>query len=209
VIKVSIGSFLLVCSAAFGANFTFYTSQSAFETAIAGFQQQTIGFDSVAPGSYPTLTIQGVTFTGDFQQFPGAPLVVQAADVPYMTMYFDSTGHGLSSLDTITAMLPSGVFAVGLNVGASGVVAAQLPSEAGLGILGGPGTNVDLTPASPFPFLGVVSDAPLASVTVGSSSFLAIGNFTFAGTSVPEPESGALMAIPLLAFALRQRVSIQ
>jgi hypothetical protein len=189
--------FLFLPAASFGSSFTFYTSQSDFQAAIAGFQQQTITFDNLATGDYAPLVTSGVTFTGDIPPQNGLQIKDQASwTLPFLG---SATGNSLLSGVFMSATLPSRTSAVGFLVGSTVVTVLQFSEQeqltAGAGVF-----SVTATPANPFPFIGVVADGPIASVSISGASLLTIDNFTFA--SVPEPSSALLSAIPLAVLGV-------
>ena len=171
--------------------------QFAFNLGIAGLQQQTITFDNLATGVYDPLVTSGVTFVGNC--LAAFCTQIDVADEANWTFPFfhSSTGNSLTSLNMIGVTLPPGVTAVGFLVGSSLVVSTQSSSGAGLSIPGGPAHSVALDPANPFPFLGIVSDSPISSLTISSGPFLTIDDFTFASGSVPEPATFAFCSIAI------------
>lgn len=200
-------SFLFLGSvASFAVNVTFYTSQAAFQAAIAGLPQQTITFDNIATGTYSTLLTQGISFAGDYLS-PGA---VHVADQASWTLLFfgSATGNSLVSIGNFAVTLPSGISAAGFLVGASGVSVVGFSSLEVLTADGTASGSVTATPSNLFPFLGVVSSSPISALQIHSSAtLLTIDNFNFAGAgAVPEPASAPFLAITLAALILRRRL---
>ena len=196
--KICLPLLFVAAASSFGASLTFYTSESAFQAAITGLPQQTITFDSIATGEYSPLIANGVSFAGDLHIVgnPNDETVSVRSQTTWTLPFFGSaTGNSLASLDSFVVTLPSGVVAVGFLVGSSVVSVLNISVQEALST-GTASTIVTASPLDLFPFVGVVADGPISSITIHGPSLVTIDNVTFA--SVPEPATGVLLFCSLL-----------
>ena len=180
-----------------------YDINSAASPALAG--GSVIDFESVASGSYSSLTVGGVNFaTG-----AGTSLYV---NTDYAGDY-NTTGKSLANtynsdafgLLTLTFSAPTKAF--GFNWGAADTVWTLSAYDASNNLLGS--RSLAATRASnagEFFGLGFGSDIAYATITGDSSDYVFVDNLTLAA-AVPEPSTYGLMALGLagLGFAARRR----
>ena len=175
-----------------------YTDRTAFLAATTG--DTNIDFNGIAaPGSFVgygagPLSLSGVTFTGNGSMF--------VLDPGYYG--FPYGGGGFLNSDyagpnVITATLPSGVTAVGIDYGSlfSGGATFDITLSTGDSFKFSTGGS---TADDNLGFAGVVSTIPFASIVFtmpDSPGYNAIDNFTFAQTAVPEPASLLLLGVGL------------
>lgn len=209
-----------------GAQSTVYTSQSAFDALLTsqGSGTQTITFEGIAPpGGFQNVSnpfaIDGVTFTGDSNAFINIndSQLFSGSGYDYgtgatMGVYENANGNTQAGANgAFTATLPSGVNAVGFDIGDFGGDPAVITLS--------DGESFDVDAGTPFPgsgfnFIGFVSPVDITAVTVTPTANTfgsAYDNFTFSNVpiqAVPEPSSALLISLGVLCIAALGALSV-
>jgi hypothetical protein len=205
-----VGLAVLVISGNARAGYVTFTSRAAFETAAYGLQ--TIGFEGLAPPggvltAEPSLTLDGVTFTG---VIPGGNYLFVVDPAVFPPLYDWGSGASLLGPPTsigagseITVTLPPGTTAFGTDLMTAGPFAApfQVTLDDGQTFL----VNTDNYPDRAF--FGVTSDTPIASVSfvAGDGAEPLLDNFTV-GLAAPVPPSLVLFGVGALGLATARKL---
>jgi hypothetical protein len=198
------------------AGFATYTDRASF--VMASTALTLIDFEGIAPidgfvpyGTGGSLTLGGVTFTAESQ----TELFVDSAS--YYAATYGPPGYNLGAGDyllagnfdptSLTVALPSGITAVGFDLGtfddSTSAVAITLS------------TGEMFQISAPFPattFVGITTSIPIALISLEIAQgdrrdTLNLDTFTFGAAAVPEPSSLALLGggAPAIAWRLARR----
>ncbi len=191
---------------------TLYTNRALFMAATSN--QTNIDFNGIASsGGYASygagpLTLSGVDFTGNGSMFVIDPGFYGS---PYAGGGYLNSDYGPDGINVITAALPSGVYAAGVDFGnLFGGVTADFTFTLSNGDTVTLTSSNSVASEGPLDFVGLVSSSAITSMTMTSADapgYNAYDNFVYA-QATPEPTSSLLLGtglVGLAGFRLRKR----